>query len=68
MYWDNLKTLNCPKCEKDLERNENSKTFTCDCGFIITEQRLRTIVEKMFSESRDYAGRAEFEELMEGLF
>lgn len=68
MYWDNLKTLNCPKCEEDLERNEFNKTFRCSCGYVITESRLRAIVEKMFNESRDYAGRAEFEELMEGFF
>lgn len=66
MYWDNLKTLNCPKCEKDLERNEHNYTFKCECGFIITDQRLKSIVTKMFNDTKDYVGRAEFEELMEG--
>lgn len=62
--WEYLKSLNCPKCSKDLQREGN--VFKCfDCGFVITEERLREIVEKMFDEKRDYFGRAEFEELME---
>lgn len=68
MYWDNLKTLNCPKCEKDLERNEHNNTFKCECGFIITESKLRNIVNKMFNKAKDPSGKREFEDLIEGIF
>jgi len=63
-YWDNLKTLNCPKCYGDLERD--GRLFKCgECDFVISEIRLREIVEPMFDEAGDRSGRANFEDLMD---
>ena len=63
MDWTSLKTLNCPDCFGDLDKRGGN--FSCKCGFVITEERLREIVEEMYNKSGDYFGRAEFEELME---
>lgn len=69
LNWENLKELRCPDCYEDLIRSGDRARFACsagDCGFNITEIRLREIVEEMFTKAGDHFGRADFEELMEG--
>jgi hypothetical protein len=64
LEWEYLKELNCPKCYEYLVRE--GIFFRCfDCGFVISKDRLREIVEEMFNKKQDYFGRADFEELME---
>lgn len=70
MDWDNLKELNCPKDYKDLSKVESldgKPMFECECGFKITEVRLREIVEPMYTKTNDHYGRAQFEELMQSV-
>lgn len=64
LEWEYLKELNCPKCYKDLARE--GKVFKClDCGFVITEERIKEVVIEMCNDKQDHFGRADFEELLE---
>jgi predicted RNA-binding Zn-ribbon protein involved in translation (DUF1610 family) len=65
LEWEYLKELNCPKCYKDLVREGNLRFKCLDCGFVITEERLREVVIKMCNEEKDFFGRENFEELLE---
>lgn len=67
LNWLNLKTLNCPKCESDLDK-ANEKGFKCTdekCTFFITTPKIKEMVNKMFDHNNDELGRAEFEALLE---
>ena len=67
MNWNNLKTLNCPGCEADLELSEEKTMLVCNsCGaFKITVDKCRRVVGSMYVTKRDFFGQAEFEELVD---
>jgi hypothetical protein len=66
--WDSLKTLNCPKCYKDLETDPKINTLLiCPdkvCGFMVNKSKAREIVAEMCAKAGDDFGRADFEEMM----
>lgn len=67
LEWTNLKELKCPKCYKDLVRN-NYNGYNCEdvnCTFGISESKMRDIAEPMFEYPSDPFGRESFEELIE---
>lgn len=66
MNWFNLKTLTCPKCEEDLEKEgDGFKCLGAKCSFYITLPKLKKMVNDMCNVAQDEVERAEFYELLE---
>ena len=51
MEWKRLKSLNCPKCNRVLERNAKDSGYKCACGFFITNAKFEAILKKMLDIS-----------------
>ena len=62
MKWSNLKEYKCPKCGKDLKKED--KLISCTyCDFKIKESRYNEIVKSQFN--RNSEPQVDWEELEE---
>jgi len=47
MKWSNLRINKCPQCDLDLFKAEVvGGMFHCKCGFKITEEKMKTLINK----------------------
>lgn len=47
MQWDNLINKDCPRCGKGLEEFVHLNVWKCECGFRISDYRLKEIQDSM---------------------
>lgn len=50
MIWKRLQKMQCPKCNRVLERNAKMTGYKCVCGFFVTNGKFEAIVNKLYEQ------------------
>lgn len=50
MKWNNLKNVNCPKCDNFLSLIKGK--YVSSCGFFISKEKFDELVDKMYQNPR----------------
>ena len=63
----NLKDNRCPVCGEDLDWNNKKKILECSCGFTLTEEEFKTLMDAEVEEEDREFHIPTVEENLEGL-
>lgn len=52
MNWSLLKEMKCPSCSMPLNNKAETIGYKCACGFYITYEKFRTIVNSLYNPTK----------------